>query len=66
MRMIKKIIEVLGEALIILGKAGLIALGVSALWVANKTVTIGLFIFTCILVSIKAFKKKDEEHQDGA
>lgn len=64
MKIFKKVLEVLAEAIIALAKTGLMLFGLAILWVSNKYSAIGLFVLACILVAIKVFTREDKGEND--
>ena len=64
MKILKKVLKVLAEAIIALAKTGLMLFGLAILWVSNKYSAIGLFVLACILVAIKVFICEDKDEKD--
>lgn len=63
MKILKKVLEVLAEAIVALAKTGLMIFGIAILWISNKYSAIGLFILACILVAIKVFICEDKDEK---
>lgn len=57
MKILNKIIDILGNAITALGFTGLVTLGIVSLWIFSKPITIFLFILACVLMTVKTFKK---------
>lgn len=64
MKILKKVLRVLAEAIVALAETGLMLFGLAILWVSNKYSAIGLFVLACILVVIKLFVREDKDGKD--
>ena len=56
-RIIRNIIEILGQTLVITGEVGLILLGLSYLWMINKITFLAVFIAMGIVYIIEKIKE---------